>query len=308
MKRFANALAKLGLLMLLGAMTAVVVVKIAVSREGVAVPDLRGIDVVAALELAHQQGFGLQITARHFNATLPNNAILIQDPKAGSWLHREGIVRVVVSAGIGEITVPAVQGLAWQDAKATLERSGACLGDMLRVHSDRVPRERIIGQSPPGDAKIVKGGPVALLVSEGPWPLSYVMPDLQGASRAGAEAIVTAIGLSLRDPSEIDRPDARAGSVVDQQPSAGQRVTPGQEVRLVLATRETMPTSRAGSVGDPPVVAPPPARYGPPSPAVVVPPIAPQMFWYYCYKPAGYYPYVTQCAGGWTPVVPTPPQ
>jgi hypothetical protein len=32
MKRFANALAKLGLLMLLGAMTAVVVVKIAVSR------------------------------------------------------------------------------------------------------------------------------------------------------------------------------------------------------------------------------------------------------------------------------------
>lgn len=308
MKRFANALAKLGLLILLGALTAFVVVKIAVPREGVVVPDLRGTDVVAALELAHQQGFGLQITTRHFNTTLPSNAILIQDPKAGSWLHREGIVRVVVSKGIGEIAVPAVQGLAWQDAKATLERGGARLGDMLRVHSDRVPRERVIAQNPPGDAKIVKGSPVTLLVSEGPWPASYVMPDVRGVSRSGAEAIVTAIGLSLRDPSEIDRPDARAGSVVDQQPSPGQRVAPGQEVRLVLATREITPTSRVGTVGDPPVVVAPPSLYRPPSPPIVVPPAAPQIYWYYCHSPAGYYPYVPQCLGGWTPVVPTPPQ
>jgi serine/threonine-protein kinase len=160
MKRFANALAKLGLLMLLGALTAFVVVKIVVSREGVGVPDLRGTDVVATLELAHQQGFGLQITARHFNTTLPSNAILAQDPKAGSWLHRKGIVRVVVGTGIGETAVPAVEGLAWQDAKATLERGGARLGDILRIHSDRVPRERVIAQSPPGDAKVVKGVPV----------------------------------------------------------------------------------------------------------------------------------------------------
>jgi beta-lactam-binding protein with PASTA domain len=291
MKRFANALAKLGLLMLLGALTAFVVVKIVVSRGGMAVPDLRGTDVVAALELAHQQGFGLQITARHFNTTLPSNAILTQDPKAGSWLHREGIVRVVVGTGIGETAVPAVEGLAWQDAKATLERGGARLGDILRIHSDRVPRERVIAQSPPGDAKVVKGGPVTLLISEGPWPVSYVMPDVRGVSRSGAEAIVTAIGLSLRDPTEIDRPDARAGSVVDQQPSPGQRVALGQEVRLVLATREIAPTSRAGTVGDPPVVVAPPPVYRPPSPAVVVPPVAPQMYWYYCHSPAGYYPY-----------------
>jgi hypothetical protein len=39
MKRFANALAKLGLLILLGALIAFVVVKIAVSGEGMVVPD-----------------------------------------------------------------------------------------------------------------------------------------------------------------------------------------------------------------------------------------------------------------------------
>jgi hypothetical protein len=34
---------------------------------------------------------------------------------------------------------------------------------------------------------------------------------------------------------------------------------------------------------------------------------APQSFWYYCQNPAGYYPYVSVCPGGWTPVPASPP-
>ena len=33
---------------------------------------------------------------------------------------------------------------------------------------------------------------------------------------------------------------------------------------------------------------------------------APQSLWYYCQNPAGYYPYVSACPGGWTPVPATP--
>ena len=32
----------------------------------------------------------------------------------------------------------------------------------------------------------------------------------------------------------------------------------------------------------------------------------PQSLWYYCQNPAGYYPYVSACPGGWTPVPATP--
>jgi hypothetical protein len=39
------------------------------------------------------------------------------------------------------------------------------------------------------------------------------------------------------------------------------------------------------------------------------PQAAPQseVYWHYCSNPAGYYPYVQQCPGGWQRVVPTPP-
>lgn len=39
---------------------------------------------------------------------------------------------------------------------------------------------------------------------------------------------------------------------------------------------------------------------------VVVPPL-PAGYWYYCGNPAGYYPQVKQCAGGWQQVPPRPP-
>jgi beta-lactam-binding protein with PASTA domain len=306
MTHMSYMLALVVVLMLLGAVTAVVVEQLAVSREAVVVPDVRGLDVVTALDLANRHGLGLQVTARVVNTAHPSHAILTQDPQAGRRLQRGGLVRVVVSTGLRPMTVPAVQGLVWQDAKATLERDGARLGDLLRIHSDRVPRDRVIAQSPPGDAKSIRGRPVALLVSEGPWPVSYVMPDLRGASRAVAEALMTALGLRLQDASDNDWPEARAGSVVDQQPSPGQRVAPGQEVQVVLTTREPTPTSRVGTGGDPPRDGRPPPMAGPPVPPGIVPPAVP-MVWFYCHHPMGYYPFVRSCPGGWTPVIPPPP-
>lgn len=54
-------------------------------------------------------------------------------------------------------------------------------------------------------------------------------------------------------------------------------------------------------------VDPYPDPYQPP--VVVTPPVetAPQ-YWYYCANPAGYYPYVAQCPGGWQRVAATPPR
>ena len=53
----------------------------------------------------------------------------------------------------------------------------------------------------------------------------------------------------------------------------------------------------------------PPAPYVPPvgqeSPPVYAAP--PVTYWYYCSNPAGYYPYVQQCPGGWVTVAPSAP-
>jgi serine/threonine-protein kinase len=246
MRRLFKLIAKMMLLGALGAAVAFIAVKLVVTREGVVVPDLTGKDVVAALEVANKLGLGLKISDRAFNPAAPSNHILSQDPRPGSWMKSEGILRVVVSKGLGETPVPSVQGQPWHEAKSTLERYGIRIGEVIRIHSDRATHDTVIAQSPAVGAKIMKGGTLTLLVSDGPWPVSYVMPDLRGQPQPTANEIVTAIGLRVEKVSYIDRPDARAGSVVEQRPLSGQRVATGEGVTLVLAKRETTPM---GSVG-----------------------------------------------------------
>ncbi len=58
---------------------------------------------------------------------------------------------------------------------------------------------------------------------------------------------------------------------------------------------------------------PPPVIYRPP--VFIVPAPQPQVYmerpqdqyWYRCENPDGYYPYVQECLGGWTRVIPTAP-
>ncbi|MEI9987510.1 MAG: hypothetical protein WDN69_32845 [Aliidongia sp.] len=59
----------------------------------------------------------------------------------------------------------------------------------------------------------------------------------------------------------------------------------------------------------PPVVYGAPIAYPPPPAAAPQPSLAPQpQQWYYCSSPAGYYPYVQNCASGWQAVPATPPR
>jgi beta-lactam-binding protein with PASTA domain len=247
MKRILKLSTALVIVIALGALTAVIVVRLTVTREGVIVPDLVGRDLVAALEISNKQGLSLKVADRAFSTSTPSNQIISQDPRPGSWMRPEAIIRVVISKGLGEVAIPAVHGASWRDAKATLERYGLRVGEVYRVHSPRVARDNVIAQSPPAASRIMKGGTVTLLASDGPWPVSYVMPDLRGQPQSTANEMAASIGLRVEKIRYMDRPEARAGSVIMQQPAPGQRVMAGQGVELALAKRESTPTSSVGT-------------------------------------------------------------
>jgi beta-lactam-binding protein with PASTA domain len=146
MKRILKLFTALAIVIALGALTAVIVVRLTVTREGVIVPDLVGKDLVAALEISNKQGLSLKVADRAFSTSTPSNQIISQDPRPGSWMRPEAIIRVVISKGLGEVAIPAVHGVSWRDAKSTLERYGLRVGEIYRVHSPRVARDHVIAQ------------------------------------------------------------------------------------------------------------------------------------------------------------------
>ena len=108
MKRAFKYFTTLALIIILGALTGFIVVRLTVTREGVIVPDLSGKDLVPALEIANKQGLSLKVADRIFSTSAASNYIISQDPLPGSWLRPEAIVRVVVSKGMGELAIPCL--------------------------------------------------------------------------------------------------------------------------------------------------------------------------------------------------------
>ncbi|MGH7751330.1 MAG: hypothetical protein ACREN5_00810, partial [Gemmatimonadales bacterium] len=52
--------------------------------------------------------------------------------------------------------------------------------------------------------------------------------------------------------------------------------------------------------------APPPVVVAPPATSYIERPPSAAQYWHYCQNPAGYYPDVQQCPGGWIQVAPRP--
>ena len=61
-----------------------------------------------------------------------------------------------------------------------------------------------------------------------------------------------------------------------------------------------------GYATPPVVVTPPPVVVTPPPTSYVERPQPATQYWHYCQDPAGYYPEVQQCPGGWIQVAPRP--
>jgi beta-lactam-binding protein with PASTA domain len=94
-----------------------------------------------------------------------------------------------------------------------------------------VPRDAVVASDPPGDTVVQQETAVDLLVSLGPLPRGYVLPDLSGrevvpvarALRDEGFVVVTRAGGTLRDKS---------GYVSAQEPRAGSRVAPRDSIFL----------------------------------------------------------------------------
>lgn len=132
-------------------------------RAEVVVPDVVGVDeAVAEVRLA-QAGLTIEVTERPFDAS-EVGTVLDQDPPAGESLKEGEAVRLVVSAGTEEFSMPDVIGLSVRIARVQLEERG------LTVRIDEVdsdaPEDTVISSNPSPGARLRSSDMVRLTVAK----------------------------------------------------------------------------------------------------------------------------------------------
>ena len=204
------------------------------SEDSVIVPDLVGKDVVTALELLTDLQLNTKVNGSEYNRQFPKSHVIYQEPEPGSEIKKDRDIRIILSKGPKEIAMPNLTSLSHRQARMILEENDISLGHLTHTYSNRVENDHIIVQVPPAGTMIVRKSPADLMVSLGPRPLAYIMPEIEGMSLEKSLLMVERTNLKIGEiRSRYDKRRPR-NIVVDQEPPAGYRVIEGTPVNLVV--------------------------------------------------------------------------
>jgi serine/threonine-protein kinase len=177
------------------------------------------------------------------NPNVPAGTVIRTDPPAGTTVQQGDVIKLVVSAGPNQVSVPPVEGLSQANAQALLESDAYGLVVTLQQEaSSTVPAGQATRTDPVSGALANKGSAITLFVSSGPSKVR--VPPLVGLTQAQAEAKLFELGLAADVQFQsVPAGDSTDGRVTAQTPSQSVEVDPGSTVRLKVAKALPAPTT-----------------------------------------------------------------
>jgi len=191
----------------------------------VEVPDLYGKSLVEANGLLTEKGLYLKIEGEDFDSlTLPGH-IVKQDVPAKKKVKEGRGIKVIVSKGPRVQSVPTLVNETLSDAESILFQKGLKIAKVIRLHSDKIEKDRIIAQKPEPSEKV--SDYITVLVSLGPHELIYYCPDFKGMPVDGAKELIERLNLKVETGGS-------GNNVRAQKPKPGTYVKTGEIIYLQL--------------------------------------------------------------------------
>lgn len=236
--------APVALLVLIGILLAVLLTQLGGGgSSSVSVPNVVGqpVDVATAALRAK----GLTASTQTQASDQAAGTVLRQDPAAGAKLKKGGTVRLTVSGGAGQVTVPDVSDQTFSSARATLENLGLKTQRQDEA-SDTIPSGLVTRTDPPANTKVDKGSVVTIFVSTG--QASLTVPDVTGNDQVAATQTLNNAGFVVQKATEAND-TVPPGAVIRTDPAAGQKARRGGVVKMVVSSGPT-PVTVPPVVGD----------------------------------------------------------
>jgi eukaryotic-like serine/threonine-protein kinase len=253
MRQFFRMLLLALVLMTVALISALTAMQLAIHGREVAIPKLVGLSPSDAERAGAAAGLQVVIERQFYSPDIPEGKIMTQMPAPGAKVRRGWSVRVAQSLGRQRVAIPDVTGGSERVAELNILRRGLSLGSVAHINLN-APQDQVMSQSPPANASGVSAPKISLLVSDGPEPLHYVMPNLTGQPLGSAMLALQDAGIKVGKvsllppppsapslpgepqtmsvaPSVVSEPSA-ASMITTQTPAPGQKIAAGSTVNF----------------------------------------------------------------------------
>ena len=206
----------------------------------VSVPDVANMSYADAAAALSKEGFS-PVEAGENSVDVPAGVAIRTDPGAGKRLDKGAKVAVVISQGPAQVTLPTLNGLTEEAAKAALAEHTFTVQDSVPlfsraesgtvINAEVTPRSGAAGYECGEGCQIFEGDSIRLLTSLGP------LPDVSGMKVDQARQTLTDKKLNVADDvvSEYSE-DVRKGAVIrTSEREGGGNWRPGDSITLVVS-------------------------------------------------------------------------
>jgi eukaryotic-like serine/threonine-protein kinase len=213
-------------------LSAITAMRVAVHGREVTMPNLVGKDVGEASKTLRSRGLLLRVADRVYS-DVPINQVVRQTPPPGMLMKVSQQAHVVLSLGQRQLEIPALEGNTLRVSRIELLRAGLQVGEVSSVSLPDRPADTVVQQNPKQGHGAATPR-VDVLISGGPKEAAYVMPYLIGLNEIEVHRRLDQASLH-RKINYVTAPEWPHGSVIDQTPLAGTRITATTEVQLTIA-------------------------------------------------------------------------
>ncbi len=209
--------------------------KPAEAADGVAMIELRGMSFDQAKSTLNEMGLGIFLVGYQSSDDYDKDQIISQDIEPGTNVPPNTTVKVYVSSGQGELSVPDVSGQDYDTAKSTLEGAGFEVNKVEEASSS-VEEGKVISTTPASGAAAKAGDTITVKVSTGEEEeQNFVMPNYAGQDQNTAVSeLQNTYGCKVTVNQEYNTTYA-AGKVIATSPTAGSAVQKGSEVLIAVS-------------------------------------------------------------------------
>ncbi len=180
---------------LLGLIFGFLTFKILSFSRTVEVPDLYGKSSVDASKLLREKGLNLKIEGEDYDSSILPGHILKQDVPAKKKVKEGRGIKVILSKGPRVQSIPVLVTETLSNAEALLIQKGLKIAKVIRVHSNKIEKDRIIAQDPEPTEKV--SDYITVLVSSGPHEVIYYCPDFKDMPADEAKELIERLNLKM---------------------------------------------------------------------------------------------------------------
>ena len=217
------------------------------SGGNVLVPDFRSKHIT---EIMKSKPKDIEVITRDqkYDDRQPAGHVIAQYPEPGTLVKPGKQVLLTVSMGMQKVSVPDLIGKSMREVDVALMNSQLILGNSAYVFSDKIPPDRIVGQSPLSSEEYGVNKNVDLLISLGKKTENLPLPNLTATNLDVAKAKLKAWGFNVgRIYSKTD-PEKTKYQVISTSPAPYSFLRKGEIVSLLVSAGSDKGTATSEEV------------------------------------------------------------